>query len=68
MYKENEVKTKMVQKQWLELLMKFLLGYKINVVFSGGNVPSVWGRDKDLVGGGLLMGTFPGGDGEQIFS
>ena len=48
--------------------MKFLLGYKINVVFSGGNVPSVWGRDKDLVGGGLLMGTFPGGGGEQIFS
>lgn len=38
--------------------MKFLLGYKINVVFSGGNVPSVWGRDKDLVGGGFTNGNF----------
>ena len=31
--------------------MKFLLGYKINFVFSGRNVPLVWGGDKNLVGG-----------------
>ena len=30
-YKEYEVKIKMVQKQWLQLKMKFLLVYYIKV-------------------------------------
>ena len=37
--------------------MKFLLGYKINFVFSGRNVPLVWGGDKNLVGG-FTKGNF----------
>ena len=30
-YKEFEVKRKMVQKQWLQLIVKFLLGYNMNI-------------------------------------
>ena len=37
--------------------MKFLLGYKINFVFSGRNVLLVWGGDKNLVGG-FTKGNF----------
>ena len=31
-YKENEVKRKMIQGIWLQLKMKFLLGYSMKVV------------------------------------
>ena len=37
--------------------MKFLLCYKINFVFSGRNVPLMWGGDKNLVGG-FTKGNF----------
>ena len=30
-YKEYEVKIKMVQKQWLKLKTKFLLGYNMKI-------------------------------------
>ena len=32
-YKEFKTKTKLVQEQWLQLKMKFVLGYNIKVVF-----------------------------------
>ena len=32
LYKEFEVKIKMVQEQCLQLKMKFLLGYNMNIV------------------------------------
>ena len=31
-YKEYEMKTNIVQEQWLQLKMKFLLGYNIEIV------------------------------------
>ena len=31
MYTEYEIKTKMVQKQSLQLKMKFLMGYNLNI-------------------------------------
>ena len=31
-YEEYEVEIKMVQEQWLQLKMKFLLGYNIKIV------------------------------------
>ena len=31
-YKEYEMKTNIVQEQWLQLKMKFLLGYDIEIV------------------------------------
>ena len=31
-YKEYEVKIKMVQEQWLQLEMKFLLGYSMKII------------------------------------
>ena len=31
-YKEYEVKIKMVQDQWLQLKMKFLLGHNMKIV------------------------------------
>ena len=30
--KEYEIKTKMVQEQWLQLKIKFLLGYNMKIV------------------------------------
>ena len=30
-YKEFEVIRKVVQKQWLQLIVKFLLGYNMNI-------------------------------------
>ena len=41
-YKQYEVKMKMVQKQQLHLKMKFLLGYNMQIVI-------YWG-DKNLMG------------------
>ena len=31
-YKEYEMKTNIVKEQWLQLKMKFLLGYNIEIV------------------------------------
>ena len=31
-YKEHEIKTKMVQDQWLQPKMKFVLGYNTKIV------------------------------------
>ena len=31
-YKEYEIKTKMVKEQWLSLKMKILLGYSMKIV------------------------------------
>ena len=37
-YKEYNVEIKMVQEQWLQPKMKFVLSYNINIsLFSGGN-------------------------------
>ena len=37
-YKEYEGKIKMVEEQWLQLKMKFLLGYNMKIViYWGGN-------------------------------
>ena len=43
-YKEYEVKMKMVQEQCLQPKMKFLLGYNKNFLFSGVNIS--WGGGK----------------------
>ena len=32
MSKEYEIKTKMVQEQWLQIKMAFLLGYNLKIV------------------------------------
>ena len=31
-YKKYEIKTKMVQEQWLQLKIKFLMGYNMKIV------------------------------------
>ena len=73
-YKEHEIKTKKVQEQWLQLKIKFSLGYKTwKLSFSAedGEINLWWvGRreDRNLVGGGSTGGIFPGGGNEQIFS
>ena len=59
-YKEYEFKIKMVQEQWLQLKMKFFLGYNVKI--------NLWGENKNLVEvGSLLGGIFSGGRDEQIF-
>ena len=35
--KEYEIKTKLVQEQWLQQKMTFLLGYNLQLLFSGEN-------------------------------
>ena len=49
--KEYEIKTKMVQEQWLQIGMTFLLGYNLIIVikwgelnFGGGGIKIWWGR------------------------
>ena len=57
-YKENEVKIKIVQEQWLQLKIKFLLGYNMKIILSsrlwntglvnsGASLTS-WGEDASL--------------------
>ena len=64
MYKEYEIKIKMTQVQWLELKMKFLLGYnmKIVILWGGGGERGEWltfgGGNKDLVGKAYWGGIF----------
>ena len=69
--KGYKIKTKMEQKQWLQLKMLFLLGYDLkNVVYGEG------GRTLLLLGDGieiwwrgdLLGGIFLGGEGRSKFS
>ena len=41
--KQYEAKIKMVQEQWLQLKMKFLLGYNMKIVIKWKDKPLVWG-------------------------
>ena len=54
----------MVQEHWLQLIMKLLLGYNMNMLFSGGGINLSWSwriKIKNLVGGSQLGGIFQGG-------
>ena len=59
-YREYEIKTKMVQEQWLHLWMKFLLVYNMKIVIK-------WGWPLVVVVGSLLGRFFQVGWNEQIF-
>ena len=54
-YKEYEVKIKMIQEEWLQLKMKFLLGYNMEIVIEGKI--AFGGGNKDLVGGFFQAGV-----------
>ena len=56
MYKEYEVQIKMVQEQWLQLKMKFLLGYNMKTVVWSGEIYFWCEGNNNLVGG--LLGEF----------
>ena len=49
-FKENEVNMKMVQEQWLQLKIKFLLGYNMKIAIYWGEINlrwmgiKIWGR------------------------
>ena len=63
MYKEYKIKIKMVQEQWLQLKMKFVLAWKL--LFKGWKYSWWTGRETSeslvQVGGrSLLGGIFPG--------
>ena len=45
MFKEYEIKTKIVHEQWLQLKMKFLLGYNLKMLFSVCVCVCVWYGD-----------------------
>ena len=47
-YKEYEGKIKMVQEQWLQLIMKLLLGWNMKLLFTKGEW--TFGEGKNLVG------------------
>ena len=59
MSKEYEIKPKMVQEQWLQLQMTFLLGYNLKRLFSrdeltfGGKGINIWLGGRSLLGGGV---------------
>ena len=55
------MKTKMVQDQWLELKMKFLLGYIMKFFIQWGNSLSVDEEEWKF------RGIFPDGGGMSIF-
>ena len=55
MYKEYEGKIKMLKEQWVQLKMKFLLGY-LKLLFSGGNETLVEGVNW---GGSVVKTLFP---------
>ena len=57
LYKECEGKVKMVQEQWLQLKMKFLLSYNIKIAISCGQLTFGAGI-KNLAEGSLLVGFF----------
>ena len=56
--KEYEIKTKMVQEQWLQLKMTFLFFYWVELTFGGEGIKIWWeggrggGMSKFLAGGG----------------
>ena len=58
--KEYEIKRKMVQEQWTQLKMTFLLGYNLKVLFSGEGGE---GGELTFGGEGIKIGgaIFPGG-------
>ena len=51
-YKEYEVKIKMVKVQWLQLKVKLLVGYNMKIVIYYGVWPQVDGSKKNFFGGG----------------
>ena len=57
-YKENEVKIKIVQEQWLRLKIKFLLGYNMKIVLS----PRLW--NTGLVNSGASLTSW--GEGASL--
>ena len=73
-FKELETETKKVREQWLQLKIKWSLGYETwKLLFSGEDGEIRWvGRreDKNLVvvvvgrEGGPTGGIFPGGENE----
>ena len=54
-YKEHEIKTKMVQEQWLQIKMK--LTWKM--LFSAREI-NLWWEEKKFGGGSLMRGIFLG--------
>ena len=54
--KEYEVKAKMVQEQWLQLKMTFLLGYNLKKVYLVGGGESTFGGEGMKFGGGESTG------------
>ena len=56
-YKKYEVKIKMVQKQWLQLKINFLLCFNIKIVIYGGLELTFGGARINIVGESLLRGT-----------
>ena len=58
MYKGYENKIKMVQEQWLQLKMKFLLVCNMKIVMQWGQVLIFGGDDKNLVEGESTSGGF----------
>ena len=59
--KGYEIKTKMVQEQWLQLKMTFFLGYNLNNFNWWGRIDFWWGGNKNLVGEVYWGEIFPGG-------
>ena len=56
-YKEHEIKTKKLQEQWLQLKIKFSLGYKVitwKVLFSGEDGELTFGMGGWGVGGARI--------------
>ena len=53
-YKKYEVKIKMVQKQWLQLKINFLLCFNIKIVIYGGLELTFGGARINIVGESLL--------------
>ena len=47
-YKEYKVKIKMVQEQWLQLKMKFLLDFNMKIIIEWGGWGSTFGRGSLL--------------------
>ena len=54
-YKKYEIKTKIVQEQWLQLKMKFLLGYNMKIVIYWGRI-NLWWEDFSRWGNEQIFG------------
>ena len=56
----------MIQEQWLQLTMSFVLGYNLKIFICWGKL--IFGREnKNLVEGFLLGEIFPGRGNERVF-